>query len=195
MRAMSLPLRAPPLIATKRSAGGRTCSALRAMTPRSLHVGGRGLGAGRGGPGHHPRHRHSAAIPAPRKGVRLHRVTRLAPADIAIESNIRVTTPARSLIDFAAHASSSELPRRSATHARSTGSRIVRSRRPWSPTPRPPLARRPCARCSAPVKPTTARRPSAIMRDLCQRAELPQPLVNASAATASSSTSSGQTRS
>lgn len=42
-------------------------------------------------------------------GIRLHRVSALHPADTARHSNVRLTSPARTLIDFAAQATSSEL--------------------------------------------------------------------------------------
>jgi very-short-patch-repair endonuclease len=44
-----------------------------------------------------------------RPGVRLHRVKHLHPADIATRQNLRLTSPARALIDFASQATSSEL--------------------------------------------------------------------------------------
>jgi very-short-patch-repair endonuclease len=50
-----------------------------------------------------PRDRHR-----PRKGIRLHHVKHLHPADITTRSKLRVTTLARTLIDFASQATSSE---------------------------------------------------------------------------------------
>lgn len=45
----------------------------------------------------------------PRAGVRLHRVAGMHAADVRRHRNLRLTSPARTLIDFAAQASSSEL--------------------------------------------------------------------------------------
>jgi very-short-patch-repair endonuclease len=47
--------------------------------------------------------------PRARAGVTLHRVSSLHPADIRTRSNLRLTSPARTLIDFAAQASREEL--------------------------------------------------------------------------------------
>ncbi len=47
--------------------------------------------------------------PRPRPGVRIHRIKRLHPADIAQREGLRVTSVARTLIDFATQATSSEL--------------------------------------------------------------------------------------
>jgi predicted transcriptional regulator of viral defense system len=45
----------------------------------------------------------------PRKGVRLHRVRTLNAEDVTVHKNLRITTPARTLIDFASRASSAEI--------------------------------------------------------------------------------------
>jgi predicted transcriptional regulator of viral defense system len=47
--------------------------------------------------------------PRPREGVRIYHVKALAPADIATKSNLRITSPARAMIDFATQASGAEL--------------------------------------------------------------------------------------
>ena len=46
--------------------------------------------------------------PRAREGVVIHRVKALAPADITTNSNLRITSPARTMIDFATEASPSE---------------------------------------------------------------------------------------
>jgi very-short-patch-repair endonuclease len=47
--------------------------------------------------------------PRPRPGITLHRVASLHPADVRTRSNLRLTSPARTLIDFAAQAGGEEL--------------------------------------------------------------------------------------
>ena len=47
--------------------------------------------------------------PRPRPGVRLHNVANLDPRDFAKKFHLRVTSPARALIEFASQATSSEL--------------------------------------------------------------------------------------
>jgi very-short-patch-repair endonuclease len=119
-----------------------------------------------------------ARNPSPRHGVRVHRVSRLYPHDIITRRNVRVTSLARSTIDFAGQASSSErhhvfaearakhrlsdpalhaaLDRLPANHP---GAAIVRSMLNAGDTYDRSKAER-------------------LMRKLCRHAQLPQPNVN-----------------
>lgn len=114
----------------------------------------------------------------PRQGLRLHRVARLHPADIATRSNLRLTSLARTLTDFAAQATSSELQQAFAearaehrltdaalhaallrTPANHPGAAIVRAMLNAGDTYDRSKAER-------------------IMRSLCSQAQLAQPRVN-----------------
>jgi very-short-patch-repair endonuclease len=114
----------------------------------------------------------------PREGVRLHRVQRLDPRDIATQSNLRVTSPARTMLDFAVQATPTELAdafgearaKRLLTDAALTGA----------------LKRAPRNHQGAALVRTMLReggtydrsKAERLMRRLCRQAQLPQPLVN-----------------
>lgn len=116
--------------------------------------------------------------PRGREGVRLHRVTRLHPADVTDHANVRVTSPARTLIDFASQATSSELAD-AFGEARAHGLLTDRALRAA-------LARVPANHAGAAVVRAMRRqggtydrsRAEHIMRGLCREACLPEPLVN-----------------
>jgi very-short-patch-repair endonuclease/predicted transcriptional regulator of viral defense system len=120
----------------------------------------------------------AGASPRQRAGVRLHRVRKLGPRDTATHRNLRVTSPARTLIDFAAQASLTELgdafgearARRLLTDAALTGAlRRAPRNHPGAATVRATL------REGGTYDRSKAER---LMRGLCRRAQLPQPLVN-----------------
>jgi very-short-patch-repair endonuclease len=119
-----------------------------------------------------------ARHPRSRQGVRLHRVRRLDAADTTARSNLRLTSLARTAIDFASQATSSELhdafAEARAKHrltdralhaaldrlpANDPGASIVRSMLTSGETYDRSKAER-------------------IMRTLCRQAQLPQPVVN-----------------
>jgi very-short-patch-repair endonuclease len=117
--------------------------------------------------------------PKPRPGIRLHRVKHLHAGDARIHSNLRLTSPARTLVDFAAQATSSELhdafgearANRLLTDSALDGA--LKS----APTNHPGAA---IVRSILGEGGTYDRsRAERILRRLCRKAELPQPLVNA----------------
>lgn len=61
------------------------------------------------GPGRSTIHVTVTGNPRPRPGVTLHRVASLHPADVRTRNNVRLTSPARTMIDLAAQATRSEL--------------------------------------------------------------------------------------
>ena len=116
--------------------------------------------------------------PRAREGVRLHRVTRLDPADATTRSNLRVTSLARTALDFASQASSSERH-----HAFAEARAKHRLTDPALhkaldrlPTNHPGAA---IVRAMLATGDTYDRsKAERIMRKLCRQAQLPQPLVN-----------------
>jgi very-short-patch-repair endonuclease len=114
--------------------------------------------------------------PRPRPGVRIHRVKALT--DVTTHSNLRITTVARTLIDFASQASSSEL---ADAFGDARAKRLITD-----------------AKLNAALKRTPRNHPGAavirrmleeggtyerskaerLMRSLCKQAELSQPLAN-----------------
>lgn len=116
--------------------------------------------------------------PRPRTGVRIHRVTRLAGADTATRSNLRLTAPARTLIDLAAQAESSELH---TAFGEARAKRLVNDRSLRAALARTPLNHRGATIVRAMLRTgETYDRSKAerIMRGLCRQAQLPQPRVN-----------------
>jgi very-short-patch-repair endonuclease len=119
-----------------------------------------------------------ARNPRPRRGIRLHRVSRLHRADTTTLSNLRVTALARTLIDFAADASSSELH-----HA--FGEARAKHRL-TDPALKSALKRLPTNHPGAAIVRRMLRdgdtydrsKAERIMRRLCRQAQLPQPIVN-----------------
>ncbi len=118
------------------------------------------------------------ANPRPRTGVRVHRVTQLGDDDVTTHLNLRLTTPARALIDFAAQASSSELHQAfgDGRAKRLVNDRALRSALVRAPRNHPGAAIvRGMLRAGDTYDRSKAER---TMRRLCRGAELPEPLVN-----------------
>ncbi len=117
--------------------------------------------------------------PRPRLGICLHRLKHLHPADTATHSNLRLTAPARTLIDFAAQATSSEL-HDAFGEARANGllsDAALTAALERAPTNHPGAAIvRAIWRDGGTYDRSRAER---ILRGLCRRGQLPQPLVNA----------------
>jgi very-short-patch-repair endonuclease len=123
-----------------------------------------------------------ASRPRPRQGITLHRVSALHPTDICAHRNLRLTSPARTMIDFAAQASSSEL---ADAFGRARGQRLLSDA-----TLSAALQRAPGNHPGAAVIRTlnrddpgstyTRSRAERRVRRLMKQAELPQPLVGAS---------------
>jgi very-short-patch-repair endonuclease len=116
--------------------------------------------------------------PSPRQGIRLHRVKHLDPADTATRSNLRLTSLARTTIDFAAQATSSELHHafaeaRAKHRLRDPALQAALDRLPAN-HPGAAIVRSMLA-SGASYDRSEAER---IMRALCTQAQLPQPLVN-----------------
>ncbi len=119
-----------------------------------------------------------ARHPRPRQGVRIHRVKRLDPRDATTRSNLRVTSLARTVLDFASQASSSERH-----HAFAEARAKHRLTDPALhkaldrlPTNHPGAA---IVRAMLATGDTYDRsKAERIMRKLCRQAQLPQPLVN-----------------
>lgn len=116
----------------------------------------------------------------PRAGVRVHRVKQLHRADIRMRSNLRLTSPARTVIDFAADASVAEVEQAIADGA---AQRLVIERELLQAMSRVP-ANHPGA---ASVRALLARDGGAVMtrsggerklRALLRAAGLPQPISN-----------------
>lgn len=114
----------------------------------------------------------------PREGVRLHRVQRLDARDIATRSNLRVTSPARTMLDFAAHADSTEV---ADAFAEARAHRLL-----TDPALTGALKRVPRNHPGAAIVRAMLReggtydrsKAERMMRRLCRQAQLPQPLVN-----------------
>lgn len=118
------------------------------------------------------------SCPRRRPGLRLHRIGSLDPRDTSTHSNLRVTSTARTLIDFAAQAAPTELSdafgearaKRLLTDAALSGalSRVPRNH-PGAAIVRAML------REGGTYDRSQAEQ---LMRSLCRQAKLPQPLVN-----------------
>jgi very-short-patch-repair endonuclease len=114
--------------------------------------------------------------PKPRPGVRLHRVRTLT--DVTKHSNLRITTPARTLIDFASQASSSEL---ADAFGDARAKRLITDAKLKAALKRAPRNHPGAAVVRRMLKDGgTYDRSKAerLMRALCKQAELPQPLTN-----------------
>jgi very-short-patch-repair endonuclease len=114
--------------------------------------------------------------PKPRPGVRIHRVKSLT--DVTTKSNLRITTPARTLIDFASQASTSEL-----AHAfgEARANRVINDQKLNAALRRAPRNHPGAAVVRGMLREGgTHERSKAerLMRRLCKEAELPQPLTN-----------------
>lgn len=119
------------------------------------------------------------ANPGGRPGVRLHRIKQLHPDDIRTRSNLRLTAPARTLIDFAAQADSSEL-QEAFGEARAkrllTDPALAAALNRVPPNHPGAAIVRPMLEHGGTYERSKAER---ILRRLCREAQLPQPLVNA----------------
>jgi very-short-patch-repair endonuclease len=117
----------------------------------------------------------------PRPGVRLHRVSRLDPRDIRTRHNLRLTSPARTLIDFATQASGEELDQafgeaRAKRLLSDAGLKAALDRAPKN-HPGAAIIRRRLHH--DPGSTYTRSGAERLVRRLMETAELPQPLVNA----------------
>jgi very-short-patch-repair endonuclease len=113
-----------------------------------------------------------------REGVRLHRVRALDARDITTRENLRITTPARAMIDFAAQASTSEL---SDAFGEARAKRLLTDAKLSAALKRAPQNHPGAAVVRAMLREGgTYDRSKAerLMRSLCRRAELPQPVTN-----------------
>jgi very-short-patch-repair endonuclease len=114
--------------------------------------------------------------PHPREGIRLHYAKVLQ--DTTTHQNLRVTTPARTLIDFASQASSSEL---SDAFGDARAKRLITDRKLNAALKRAPRNHPGAAVIRAMLREGgTCDRSKAerLMRTLCRQAELPQPITN-----------------
>ena len=114
--------------------------------------------------------------PHPREGVRLHYVKTIT--DLTTHSNLRITTPARTLIDFASRATSSEL---ADAFGDARARRLLTDRELDAALKRAPRNHPGAAIVRAMLREGgTYDRSKAerLMRALCKQAELPQPLPN-----------------
>ncbi|HZU61127.1 MAG TPA: DUF559 domain-containing protein [Solirubrobacteraceae bacterium] len=117
----------------------------------------------------------------PRPGIRLHRVPGLDPADIRIHSGLRLTSPARTLIDMAAHVRPWELE---SAFGEARAKRLIHDGALIASLTRLPrnhtgasIVRRLLR--SEPGSTYTRSKAERRVRRLMTEAELPQPLVNA----------------
>jgi very-short-patch-repair endonuclease len=114
--------------------------------------------------------------PRPRQGVRIHRVRTLS--DTTAHCNLRVTTPARTLIDFASQASSAEL---ADAFGEARAKRLITDAKLGAALERAPRNHPGAAVVRAMLKEGgTYDRSEAerLMRAVCREAELPQPVTN-----------------
>ena len=114
--------------------------------------------------------------PRPREGVRLHRVKSLP--DITTQSNLRITTPARTLIDFASQCRSSEL---ADAFGDARAKRLLTDAKLNAALKRAPSNHPGAAVVRAMLREGGTYDRSAaerLMRTLCRQADLPQPLTN-----------------
>lgn len=114
----------------------------------------------------------------PRDGIRVHRVKHLHPSDVTTRSNLRITALARTLIDFAAEATSEErhhaFGEARAKHGLSD--RALRAALKRLPANHPGAA---IVRVMLAQGDTYDRsKAETIMRRLCRQGELPQPITN-----------------
>lgn len=116
--------------------------------------------------------------PKPRPGVRLHRVRQLHPNDQSTHHNLRLTSVARTLVDFAGQATSAEL-RDAFGEARAR--RLLTEKALQAALDRVPKNHpgaaiiRSILREGGTYDRSEAER---LLRELCRQAQLPQPLVN-----------------
>ena len=114
----------------------------------------------------------------PRPGIRLHRVKQLHPTDATTRENLRLTSPARTMIDFAPQATSSELHQ---AFGDARAKRLVTDRALNAALDRLPKNHPGAAIVRAMLREgSTYDRSKAerIVRQLCRESELPQPVVN-----------------
>lgn len=116
--------------------------------------------------------------PKPRPGIRLHRIKQLHPADTGSRNNLRLTSPARTLVDFASQATSSELydafgDARAKRLLTDSGLQATLERVPRN-HPGAAIVRAIRSEGGTYDRSKAER----ILRKLCRQAELPQPLVN-----------------
>jgi very-short-patch-repair endonuclease len=114
--------------------------------------------------------------PKPREGVRIHRVKSLT--DISTHQNLKLTTPARTLIDFASQATSSEL---ADAFGDARAKRLITDQKLNAALKRAPRNHPGASIVRAMLKEGGTHdrsRAERLMRRLCRRAELPQPLTN-----------------
>jgi very-short-patch-repair endonuclease len=117
--------------------------------------------------------------PRPRPGVTIHRVRSLHPADLRIRHNLRLTSPARTMIDFAADASSSEL---ADAFGEARGKRLLSDAALSAALSRAPGNHEGAAVIRKlgredPGSTYTRSKAERLIRRLMKEAELPQPLV------------------
>lgn len=118
--------------------------------------------------------------PRPRAGVALHSVNSLHPADIRTRRNLRLTSPARTMIDFAAQASREELE---SAFGEARGKRLLSDAALNAALARAPMNNPGAAVIRKlgrddPGSTYTRSRAERRVRRLMRQAELPQPLVN-----------------
>jgi very-short-patch-repair endonuclease/predicted transcriptional regulator of viral defense system len=113
-----------------------------------------------------------------RKGIRLHRVRALDSRDTTSHEHLRITTPARTLIDFASQATTSEL---ADAFGDARAKRLITDAKLKAALNRTPQNHSGAAIVRAMLtEGGTYDRSKAerLMRELCRQAELPQPRVN-----------------
>jgi very-short-patch-repair endonuclease len=118
----------------------------------------------------------------PRLGIRLHRLAGMHPGDIRTHRNLRLTSPARTLIDFAAQASSSELE---SAFGEARAKRLINDRSLNAALDRAPVTHPGAAIIRRRLRfdggsTYTRSRAERRIRRLMKAGELPQPLVNVS---------------
>ena len=116
--------------------------------------------------------------PRPRPGIRVHRVKHLHPKDATTRENLRLTSPARTMIDFAAQATGSELHQ---AFGDARAKRLLTDRALNAALDRLPKNHPGAAIVRAMLREgSTYDRSKAerILRRLCRESELPQPVVN-----------------
>lgn len=119
--------------------------------------------------------------PRPRPGTTLHRVARLHPADIRTRHNLRLTSPARTMIDFAAQATRGEIE---AAFGEARGKQLLTDGALMAAVVRAPVNHRGVAiirglRRDDPGSTYTRSRAERLVRRLMRQAELAQPIVGA----------------
>jgi very-short-patch-repair endonuclease len=120
--------------------------------------------------------------PRPRAGIAIHRVKTLHPGDTATEANLRITSPARTMIDFATEASGSELEE---AFGEARAKHLINDAKLDQALRRSP-ANHPGAACirhllrSDPATTYTRSKAERLLRRLLKAAGLPEPRVNVS---------------